>query len=198
MNNKNNQQKKNKMIVINDSSHYKVVNHLIVDKEVIRRSEILDHITVLNKELPSSSIPLVIDKIIDKDDNIIHTYHKQVSVSEQFCFLYKHTRNIICNKNNKLTAIDIYLFLYLCDNFANQKEFFVNPSFWRDINQDMVILDLNYTKPSLLNSLSKLTKTEIILKISKACFSINKIFIFSGQLDQRHKQIQEQYLNTIL
>ncbi len=188
---------KRKYVVVDNSLLPEVVNHQSKKSDQMTRFiDKMNKISSTKKTQSGKKLSVIIDLVPDKDDpSIVYPIRKDMTLPSSFFMQFDNTRFILHHPSNKLTMIDFYLFNYLCDHYAEFKQFFIGKPFWDDIEADMQSLELNYTQKSLQNSLAKLHKATLILKMAKSCYSINKILIFKGSLETMPNQIKDQYQN---
>ena len=182
--------------IINDNTSREIVKYTPTQKA----QENQNFINTVNQSQvnPVNPIDVIIDTVPnDLDSSIQYPVKYTLNIPQRYFMQFESARHVLYNPDNKLTLIDFYLFHYLCDHYSQFNQFFIAAPFWYSINQDMQRLKLTYSQQSIKNSLTKLHKAKLILKMSKGCYAINKILIFTGPLNQRVNEIQNQFINQI-
>lgn len=193
-----NRSKKQPITIIEHSMVPEVVNH-ILSPEAQKLSEFISYINKLAKDQFGIKIPIMIDSVQDNHDpSITYPINQDVNIPSTYFMQFSQTRHILHHNTAKLSSIDFYVLHYLCDHFSESKEFFISHSFWNEIQSDMDMLQLTYSAKSIHNSISKLTKLNILLKMAKSCYSINKLLIFAGPLSLRPQSIKDQFVTKKL
>lgn len=177
--------------LVNDDHMPEVKKHILSSNA----QQMADFITDLNEKNKSGrELSIIIDTVQDNDyDDIKYPIHKSALISSKYHMHFQNTRKILYDPKNKLTYLDIYVFHYLCEMFADYKRFYVNQVFWEDIKNDMEGIGVNFNINSIHNSLSRLKKATIILSIGKGCYTLNKILVFSGDLNTREEAIKNDF-----
>ncbi len=121
-----------------------------------------------------------------------------INIENKYTQLYKRAENILFNPKHKLGAIDFFLFIYICNRFADKEHFEVGRMFMIEINRHMETIGLAYKDRSIQNSIYKLAKVSLLIKQDKNLYAVNNCIAFIGPIDTRTKAIQKQYANNAI
>lgn len=147
-------------------------------------------------ERPNERMNVLFDVIPDNDDDeLFYPVHQEIIVPGKYFMNFETTSRLLSAKANNVTMIDMHVFMYITDNFAGDDAFVIADPFWTAIGIYMEELGHDYKKNSLLRSIAKLVKIDILKKSKKAVYSINKVFIYQGPLGDRPMKIKQQFIN---
>lgn len=114
-------------------------------------------------------------------------------ISNTFSMIFGNARKLLCNDMHGLSAVDFYMFLFLCEHYSNKDTFDVGPEFMKQIKLDLAFVNASYSDRSIKESINKLFKVGFLFKQGKGLYSVSKTIAFAGNTAGRAKAIEEQY-----
>lgn len=162
-----------------------------------------NYLKVLKEITSNQDNKYVIQNIIinitkDKDDPTInYPVNSDLPIPSSYYNAFTGIRDILFNDKYDLSMIDFFLYFHLCEYYAKEKHFSLTTTFWDQLLSDCKRLNKKYKKTSLNNSLQKLLNATLISKPKRATYALNKAFAYAGALDNRPKEVEQQFKDMI-